>query len=277
LTEKLFFSVRGQPHFNNPSMLISWNEDAAKLGTTTIEYIIKKLAGEGFGEIEPEGFFSLGGVAVENNVAQFPEIKFFYCKDRDLVLLKSNSPVQEWYKFLTNIMEVAENVCHVKEIFTLGGMVTFTSHLTSRALITSSNSLQMKKVMYQYDIAKNINYESPPGQRPSLSNYLLWVAKRRNINAASLWVPIPFYLIAIKDMVAVKKLIDFLDRKMELKIDLAELDEAVTRYNEQLANILNRFPDLNVLLQRIDNGAGLSEEESSKLVRVMQENLGRND
>ena len=271
------YRISRQLEFKTPSMLVGWNEDAANLGTSITSYLIKKLDGQEFCEIEPEEYYSLGGVAVENNIAQFPESKFYYCASKDLVIFKSNGPIQEWYQFLNIVLDISVNICHVKEIFTIGGMVTFTSHLSPRALISAANSHQMKNMLSEYDLAKDINYESPPGQRPSLSNYLIWVAKRRNLNGASLWVPIPFYLVAIEDPAASKKAIEFLNKKMSLELDMSDLDMAIEKYNEKIKGILNKFPDLNELIQKLESGVGITGEESNKLVELMQEQLRKEE
>ena len=77
-------------------------------------------------------------------------------------------------------------------------MVALSAHTASRELIVTANSSEMKESLSQYGLVLNINYETPPLQRPTISSFLIWVAKKRNVAGASLWVPIPFYLITIE-------------------------------------------------------------------------------
>jgi len=42
-----------------------------------IEYLNRKIKAKSFFEIEPTDFFSFGGVATEDDTAQFPECRFY--------------------------------------------------------------------------------------------------------------------------------------------------------------------------------------------------------
>jgi hypothetical protein len=89
---KSLFRFSQQPEFESPTLLVAWDEDAGRLGPKVIEYINRKLDAKSFCEVEPTGFFSLEGVAIENNIAQFPQGKFYNCQRKDLVVFKSNEP-----------------------------------------------------------------------------------------------------------------------------------------------------------------------------------------
>jgi proteasome assembly chaperone (PAC2) family protein len=141
-----------------------------------------KLRGEEFAEIEPEDFFSLGGVAIKGNLAQFPESKFYACQEHELVVFQSGSPGAEWYKFLNSVLDVAEHHCRVNELYILGAMVSFSAHTAPRELLAVVNSAEMKEVLGQYDLARDMDYQTSPGERPTLNSFLLWIAKGRNIN-----------------------------------------------------------------------------------------------
>jgi len=257
--------------------VVGWSEDAGKLGTKVIDYLNKKLGGKEFGEIEPEGFFSLGGVSVEDDVAQFPESKFYWCPEKYLVTLKSNRPTSDWHKFLDSVLDVAEHYCHAKELYTIGGMVSPAAHTSPRELLAVANSPEMRKILSQYDLARDMDYETPPGQRPTLNSFLLWVAKRRNIAAASLWVPIPFYLVAAEDPEAWRKTVEFLDRRFGLGIDFRDLDEDVARQNEKIAELRSRSSEVDSYIRKLESNLGLTQEENEKLVKAVEEFLGRRD
>ena len=277
LTEEHPFKIYVKPEFQSSSLIVGWAEDAGKLGSKVIAYLNKKLEAKDFGEIEPVDFFFLGGVLVENDVAQFPESKFHYCQPYNLVILKSSSPRAEWYKFLNLILDVAEHYCHVKELYTVGGMISFGAHTAPRELFAIANSPEMKEVLSQYNLARDMDYQTPPGQRPTLSSFLLWVAKRRNIAGASLWVPIPFYLAAMEDPQAWKKTLEFLDRRFDLRIDFTDLDEEIERQNEKIAQVRIRFPEIDSYIQRLESNLSLTEQESERLVKEIEESLGKRD
>lgn len=257
--------------------MVSWSEDAGKLGTKVADYLNEKLGGQEFGEIEPTDFFPLGGVSIEDNVAQFPESKFYCCQEKNLVIFKSNLPRSEWYKFLNSVLDVAEHYCHTKELYTIGGMISLSAHTAHRELLAIANSPEMKKVLSQYELAGDMDYETSRGQRPTLSSFLLWVAKKRKIAGANLWVPIPSYLVAIEDPQAWRKTLDFFDKRLGLGFDFRDLDEEVTRQNEKIAQARNHFPELDDYISRLESNLSLTEQENDKLIRKIEEFLRKRE
>ena len=262
-----------KPKLRECSLIVCWNEDAARLGPKVINYLNNKLQGKFFCEIEPEGFFSLGGVLVNNNIAQFPESKFYYFPDHELIALKSGTPRTEWYKFLNTIIDIVEQLCPIKELYTIGSMVTFTAHTMPRTLFATVNYSDMKATLSQYNIATDMNYETPPGQRPTISSYLLWIAKHRNVMGAALWVPVPFYLLPTDDTKAWRKTTDFFNRKFNLNIDLTDIDEKIHQQNARLVGLANQYPELDDLFRKLENNVNLTDEENGRLVQLIEENL----
>ena len=269
--------IHSTPPFKSSSLIVGWHEDVAGLGANVIDYINSKLGGEAFAEIEPLDFFPLGSVSVQDDVVQFPESKFFYSRQKDLVLFKSNVPRSEWHRFLNIVLDVAENYCHVNEIYTIGGMVSLSAHTVPRELLAISNSSKMRKGLGPYDWDKGMDYETPPGQRPTLSSFLLWVARNRNIAAASLWVPVPFYLLPTEDPAACRKSVEFLDKRFDLGLDFKDLDEAVRNQNERIARIRFSYPEVDNYIRNLESNLSLSQEESEKLVKEIEEFLKKTD
>ena len=268
MIEPLKFSW--QPELQSPSLVVGWSVDASKLGAKVTDYLNRKLGGQSFGEIEPVEFFSLGGVTIEGDLVQFPESKFYACPENDLVIFKSTPPSHEWYKFLNLILDVAEHYCHVKELHTIGGMVSLSAHTAPRELLGAFNSPELKKVLSHYNLAGGLDYETPPGQRPTLNSFLLWAAKRRNIPGASLLVPIPFYLAAVDDPKAQRRVLEFFNERFDLRIDFSDLDEEIERQNQIIAEVRNGFPDIDESIKRLESNLRLSAKENQKLVKEIE-------
>jgi proteasome assembly chaperone (PAC2) family protein len=262
-----------EPDLRRSSLVLGWSEDMGNLGRKATGYLNRKLKGQEFAEIEPEDFFSLGGVAIEDNLAQFPESKFYACQEHELVIFQSGSPGAEWYKFLNSVLDVAEHHCRVKELYTIGAMVSFRAHTTPRELIAVVNSAEMKEVLGQYELTRDLDYQTPPGERPTLNSFLLWIAKGRNIPGVSLWVPIPFYLAAMEDAQAQKKVLSFLNERFNLKIDFSDLDQEIREQNEQLAQARSRFPQIDDYINRLESNLMLSEEENGELIKKIEDFL----
>jgi len=255
------------------SLVLGWSEDIGNLGLKATGYLNQKLEGQEFAEIEPEDFFPLGGVAIKGNLAQFPESKFYACHKHELVVFQSDSPTVEWYKFLNSVLDIAEQHCRVKELYIIGAMVSFGAHTTPRELIAVVNSAEMKEVLSQYGLARDMDYQTPPGERPTLNSFLLWIAKGRNIPGVSLWVPIPFYLAAVEDVQAQKKVLSFLNERLDLRIDFSDLDHELQEQNERLARVRSRFPQIDDYINRLESNLMLSEEENEELIKRIEDFL----
>ena len=277
MTGKQPFRIDSVPELESSTLVVGWSEDAARLGTNVIGYLNEKLGAREFGEIEPEDFFPLGGVSVEDDIAQFPESKFYYCPGKDLVIFKSSPPRSNWYRFLNSVLDVAENYCHVKEIYTVGAMLYLGAHTFPRELIALAGSPEMKTVLNEYGLGRDINYESPPGQRPTLNSYFLWVAQRRQLAAASLWVPVPFYLVGSEDPQAWLKIIEFLDMRLNLGMELKDLNEESSKQDERMTRLRSLSHEVDNHIRKLENGLGLTQEESDALVRDVEGFLREKD
>lgn len=258
-----------QPELKSPSLIVGWTADASKLGTKITDYLNKKLGGESFCAVEPIEFFPMGGVTIEDDLVQFPESEFYACPEHDLLVFKSTPPSYEWYRFLNLIMDVAEQY-RVKEIYTVGGMVSLSAHTTPRQILGTFNSPQFKSALSAYGLNTEWDYETPPGQRPTLNSFLLWAASRRNIPGTSLWVPIPFYLADVDDPKAEGKLIEFFNQRFNLQMDMGDIDEAIRQQNQIIAEARQNLPDIDKAIKRLESNLRLSDEESQELVKEIE-------
>ena len=266
------------PELKHPSLVVGWSVDASRLGAKVTDYLNRKLGGQSFCEIEPVEFFPLGGVTIEDDLVQFPESKFHACPENDLVIFRSTPPSHEWYKFLNLILDTVEHYCHVKEIYTIGGMVALSAHTAPRQLLGTFNSPELKQALGHYDLAAGLNFETPAGQRPTLNSFLLWTAKRRNIPGMNLWVPIPYYLISADDPRAQRKVLEFFNQRFDLGIDFSDLDEEIRRQDEIIAGVRNSFPDIDESIRKLESSLRPSEEESQRLVQEIEKFLkGKRD
>jgi len=267
-----FFS---RPALQAPALLVAWSEDAGRLGPKVNDYLRRKLGGHSFCEIEPVDFFPMGGVAIENDLAKFPASWFYASPEHDLVLFESSPPSSDWYRFLSLIMDVAQDYCHAREVYTIGGMVAISAHTTPRQLVAAFSSAQVKRNLSSYDLVTTFDYETAASQRPTLSSYLLWVAKRRDIPAASLWVPVPFYLAGGEDLRAERRVLQFIDQRLELGIDFREVDEDIKRQNQELAEARAGDAHVEESIGKLESNQGLSEEESLRLVEAIDDFIKR--
>jgi proteasome assembly chaperone (PAC2) family protein len=261
-----------QPELNNPSLIVGWTTDAGKMGAKVVDFLIENMKGERFCEIEPVEFFPLNGIAVENDLIQVPQSQFFSCPGRDLILFKSYPPQSEWYRFLSLLLEIGQQY-QVSELYVVGGMITSAPHTTPRAITGTCNSVETKTILAPYDIVAEFNYQTPSGQRPTLNSYLLWMAQRKNIPAASLWSRVPVYLVNAGDPLNQKMILDFLNRRLDLGLDLDPLTEAVKKQNVKIAEIRQKTAEIDNYINRLETNLDITEEETQKLIFEIENSL----
>jgi len=265
--------LSGSPNLKSSVLIVAWAEDASNLGVRTVDYLLQSLGGREFGEVLPEGFFPMSGVNVINDVARFPESKFYVCDGKNLVVFKSSIPRMGWYRFLTSVLDVADRDCAVREIYTLGAMVSPTAHTIPRLLISIVNDKKIKPSLEPFNVVSDNDYETPPGQKPTLSSYLAWLGGRRHIPVINLWVPVPYYLLSADDPRAVKRLVYFFNSKYDLGVDFTELDSLISVQNEKIVKLFDRSPEIKNMVRKLEVGDGLDDEESEKLAREMTDAL----
>ena len=267
------FRLHGEHRLEKPALIVAWAEDASDVGVRAVDYLIEGLGCREFGEILPEGFFPMAGVNVVNDVAQFPNSKFYVSEESNLVIFRSNIPRTGWHGFLNAVLDVAGHDCNVSEIYTLGAMISPAAHTAPRLLISIVNRQEIKEGLEPYNVMTGTDYETPPGQKPTLSSYLVWLAKHREIRGVNLWVPVPYYLVSIDDPRACKRLVYFFNSKYDLGVDFTKLDEQIAQQNDKIARLFERAPELESFVRRLETGDGLDGEESEKLAREMAEAL----
>ena len=265
------YRIYGRPGLKQSVLIAGWTEDAGHLGIRTLDYIMRDLGSREFGEIRPEDFFTMAGVNVEDDVAIFPQSKFYVTGNGKLVVFKSNMPRGDWYRFLNVVLDVAQKHCGVKEIYTVGAMLSSAAHTMPRLLMPIVNSKAMKEGLAPFNVVDNTDYETPVGQKPTLSSYLSWLAGQRGINAANLWVPVPFYLLTLDDPRAVKRLVYFFNSKFDLGIDFTALDAEIAEQNRRIAQLFNQMPEIEGFMRRLEVGEGLDADEAEKLTQTVAE------
>ncbi len=275
MSEGNLYTLYGKPDLREASLIAGWHEDVAGLGSHIIEYLIRLLKAVDFCAIEPEQFFAMEGVTVQDDIAHFPESRFYCAPEKNIVLFLSSVPSTEWHTFLDLVVDIAVNHCDVRQIYTVGGMVGNVAHTQPRSLFSVFTDSKTKDDFMKLQLSETIDYESPPGQRPTISSYLCWTAGGKGIPGINLWVPIPFYLVETVDAQAYRRILDAFNRSLLLGLDLSPLDEDIGRQKENIARIVADHPELNDYLRKLESRLALTEEESEHMVDLISRNLKR--
>jgi proteasome assembly chaperone (PAC2) family protein len=261
--EKDPFEIHRVPRLEAPCLIVSWRtNDPGDVGSQVTEFLIEKLGGQEVAEIRPLGFFPFGGVRFKGDLVQVPESKFWACEKQSLLIFWSDEPAFEHHTFLKHILDFAESHCHVKEFYTVNGAISSIPHSHSRRLLTVFNQPEFKTSLAGYGL-EGMSWEGPP----AISSYLLWVARRRGMPGVSLWPEIPFYLAAVQDAEAAKRVLYFLNHRFNLTLDLGRFEIGAMVQNERIAQLRKEDAETDQLVHRLESGENLNEEEQLKLTR----------
>lgn len=250
-----------------PALIVIWNHEVGGLSKSLVANLEKRLEWECIEEIEPAGFFSLSGVEVKNDLIQFPTSRFYSCLKKNVFFFVSHAPSREPYEFLTQLLDLSIDHYGIKELYPTGGVVTSVTHTSPRQVFGIVNSRTLSEVLAQCGVETGMDYQTPPGGGTSLSNYLLWISKTRNLTGSTLWVEVPFYLAGVRDPSASKRLLEVLDIKFSLELDFRPIDSAIDRLNADIQELKTQNTEVSRCIELLERGIALSEGEGETLSR----------
>jgi len=250
-----------------PSLIVIWAHEVGGLSKGLIGHLEEKLGWVCIEEIEPADFFSLSGVEVKNDLIRFPTSRFYSSLKENLFFFVSHAPSREPYQFLSKVLDLAIDRCGINELYTIGGVVTSVTHTSSRRVFGIVNSVELNEVLSQCGVETGMDYQTPPGGGTSLSNYLLWVSKTRNLSGSTLWVEVPFYLANVRDPLASKRMLEFLNARFSMELDLRPIDVAIERLNADIQDLRAQNTDIGRYIELLERGIALSESEGETLTR----------
>lgn len=262
------------PNLERPLMVVGWKGEAGNMGQRVTSYLESTLGMTDLAEIEPVGFFSLTSVEVADDLVSFPFSRFKYSEKASLITFYTDTPAHEIPEFLQLVLEVAarHGVC---QIVMINAMPMMASHNTPNPLIANLSTPLLKEWLSGDGINTDIDFESPPGPRPPLSSYLLWEARKKGIEAVSLWVPVPYYLAPFADEVGIRRALAFLREKLAVPLELEGAVNAEHALREALGELRSASVDVDKALTMLESNLSLTEYEAGQLAAAVREKMGR--
>jgi predicted ATP-grasp superfamily ATP-dependent carboligase len=257
------FRFSSQPRLKRSPFIIGWTKDTGAVSSLAADHLIKGLSSSDFCQIEPAGFYSLGGVTVADDVAQFPQSKFFYAKRRDAVILRADEPQSNRYEFLSAVLDLAEHYVRAQVICTINGIAALTPHTTMRRVFGVFNDAATQRRLQQL-VPVDANWQGPP----HVSTYLLWLAGQRHIPGVGLWVEVPFYLSDYEDYQSVKAVVSLLSMILGRDFDLDDLDQLAAEQDEKLEH-LEEDPEIEDDIRALEEGQSLDRQEQMELIEAV--------
>ncbi len=221
------------PSIKNP-LLIEGMPGIGNVGKVAVDFIIDEIKAKKIYEITsysmPHSVF-----VNEENLIELPKIEIYHkkIKNKDLLLLTGDvQPIDEYscYEFCDKILDLVEKY-KAKEIITIGGIGLHKIPKKPHVFCTGNS----KKLIKKYKEGTNIKNKvyGVVGPIVGVSGLFLGLAQRRKIEAVSLLAETyghPIYL-GVK---GAKEILKVLNKKLNLGIDLKELDKEIRELETDL-------------------------------------------
>ena len=218
-----------------------WN-DAAEAATTAARYLAAAFGAEKFAEIDPEDFYNFGqsrpyvrfrpGSETEREIV-WPAMEFSVARstdlDRDLIVGVAAEPHLRWKTYCRTVLELAHR-CEVSLVLSLGALLAEVAHTRPVRLVGGASDPELAARLG----LRPTRYEGPTG----IVGVLNTMCREAGISAANLWANVPHYVSGIENPKAALALIRRVLSLLNGSLDLADLEDAVRQFEQNLAEIV---------------------------------------
>jgi proteasome assembly chaperone (PAC2) family protein len=241
-----------------------WN-DAAESATTAARYVATSFAAEKFAEIDPEEFYHFGltrplvrYTADNEREIVWPATEFSVTRSsalpRDLIVGVAAEPHLRWKTYCASVLELAQR-CGISLVLTLGALLAEVPHTRPVRLSGTSTDPELGALLG----TRTSRYEGPPG----IVGVLNTICRERGMPTASLWANVPHYISGIENPKATLALVKRVLTLLPASTDLSDLDEAVTQFDQNLAEIVSQNAKIAGYVTKLERAAKDDEEESA--------------
>ena len=244
------------PELRSPVLVAAfagWN-DAASAATTALEAAAVSLDSEVVAEIDPEEFYDFQAnrptihlTEGQSRHIEWPANRLLSAEapgaERDLLLLHGTEPSTRWRTFSNAVIDAAER-CGVEMVVTLGALIADVAH-TRPVPITGLAS--DPDLVEQLGLGAS-TYEGPTG----IVGVVHDTCRQRGITSASLWAAVPHYAAAVPNPKAALALLRRLEGLLGVAVEASELEEASTRFDEQVDRAVAANPEIAELVTELE-------------------------
>jgi hypothetical protein len=223
-----------EPKPKNPFMVAAW-PGMGGVAVVAARYLAEKLGAEEFGTIEPEEFFDLSGVLIEDNVVrdiEFPESKFYFWDsggESDWIIFVGDAqPLMNSYRLANIVLDIAQRF-KVKRLYTFAAAPTHIYHAKRPRVLAVATRPELITEFEGYDVTV-----LKEGSISGLNGLLLGAAKKRNIDGICLLGEIPVYTTQLANPRSSKAVLEVLSQMSGLEIDMAEIDRWASETDEEI-------------------------------------------
>ena len=229
--------IRRTPKLVNPTLIAAW-PGVGNVALIAVTYLKDKLKAKPLGELDPQGFFDLGGVFIKDNLIELPEFPhsaFYYWKSRGqkndlLIFLSEAQPPIGAYEYVCKVLDIADSF-KTKRVYTLAAAIT-EHHPDEPRVLGAATSPELLDELKRHNVV-------PAGDFyvAGLNGLLLGAAKERDMEGICLLGETVKYAAKLANPRSSQAVLEVLTKLLQVNIDMAELKEFAEGTEKQLRQI----------------------------------------
>jgi proteasome assembly chaperone (PAC2) family protein len=240
-----------------------WN-DAGDAASSAVSFLGGALGARRFARIDSEEFYDFQSnrpcIKLEpgdKREISWPGVEIFEASapraPRDLVLVQGTEPSMRWRAFSAHIVDLAEAL-GVQVVVSLGALLGDVPHTRPVAMSGhASDPSLLERLAIQPS-----SYEGPTG----IVGVLHTACADAGLPSASLWAAVPHYVAAAANPKAALALLRRVEVLIGVSVDVSELESAAGDYERQVGLAVQSDPDIQALVERLEQAAESDDEVS---------------
>jgi proteasome assembly chaperone (PAC2) family protein len=266
--------------------------DAGRAATGALRHLARDLRATRLARIVPEEFFVFTQERPEVRLRpdggrdiHWPRSEFFAWdpgEGRDgLLLFSGPEPHQRWQTYTKAFLGVAER-CGVRRIVSLGALLAGAPHTRPVRVTARCTDPAAKSLLEAWGIYRPPTYEGPTG----ISTVVLDAAERLGMQHVGFMGQAPHYLPDSENPAAIKTLVSYVARLLDLSPDMSRFAEAIQDFRVQCDQAVARDRATREHVRKLEQeyDAAAAEEQqplpggeldSERLMREVEDFLRR--
>ena len=266
--------------------------DAGRAATGALRHLARDLRATRLARIIPEEFFVFTQERPEVRLRpdggrdiHWPRSEFFAWdpgQGRDgLLLFSGPEPHQRWQTYTKAFLGVAER-CGVRRIVSLGALLAGAPHTRPVRVTARCTDPAAKSLLEAWGIYRPPTYEGPTG----ISTVVLDAAERLGMQHVGFMGQAPHYLPDSENPAAIKTLVSYVARLLDLSPDMSRFAEAIQDFRVQCDQAVARDRATREHVRKLEQeyDAAAAEEQqplpggeldSERLMREVEDFLRR--
>ena len=243
-----------------------WN-DAGDAASDAAAWLTNRFGGARFAWIDPEEHFDYQSrrpeVELDDGVTRkisWPANDCFAVQieqaERDLVVLRGIEPSYRWRSFCRAVLTVAsETSCEM--VVTLGALLADVPHTRPVNITGAATDAEL---IARLGLTRS-RYEGPTG----IVGVLHDACRERGVASASLWAPVPHYVATPPNPLATRALLERLGRLVGVPLQLDELDELATAWQQRVDDVVAEDDDVRAYVRKLEERAELQAIDETEM------------